>query len=163
MNAAAIDPTETTEPAPRSARPGMHKRGREMSEVKRYYAEAVNEHALGAFVSSKDYDALAAQRDEAVAAHEALGKVYNFTQLGFGKMMAQRDEGLAREAELRERLAAETGYYRSTLRNVLKDIRDDIARGGLAPSWSGVAETISIALNTAGTDSPGCADGEKAP
>lgn len=29
------------------------------------------------------------------------------------------------------------------LRNVVKDIRDDVARGGMALSWSGVADTIS--------------------
>lgn len=79
----------------------------------------------------------------------------------YDALAAQRDEGLAREAELREQLAAETAYYRSTLRNVLKDIRDDIARGGLAPSWSGVAETISIVLNVASTNSPGGADAQK--
>jgi hypothetical protein len=53
-------------------------------------------------VMAEHYDALAAQRDEAVAAHEALGKVCSFRQLGFEKMRAQRDEGLAREAELQK-------------------------------------------------------------
>ncbi len=48
----------------------------------------------------------------------------------------------------RDQLAAEAAYYRSTLRNVLKDIRDDLARGGLAPSWHGVAETISIVIGS---------------
>lgn len=47
----------------------------------------------------------------------------------------------------REAVAAEAAYYRATLRNVLKDIRDDLARGGLAESWHGVAETISVVLS----------------
>ncbi len=45
-----------------------------MSGVKRYYGETLDENDYGAFVLASDYDALA----------------------------AQRDEGLAREAELRE-------------------------------------------------------------
>lgn len=53
-----------------------------------------------------------------------------------------------------EQLAAEVSYYRSTLRSVLKDIRDDLVRGGLAPSWAGVAETISVVLNNDRSASP---------
>lgn len=45
-----------------------------------------------------------------------------------------------------ELLRRESSIYRRTLRCVLKDIRDDIARGGLAESWDDVAETISIVL-----------------
>lgn len=48
-----------------------------------------------------------------------------------------------------ERLQLEASYYRATLRNVLKDVRDDLARGGLPDSWRGIAETISATLGAA--------------
>ncbi|MGP9826850.1 hypothetical protein ACT048_20465 [Ectopseudomonas khazarica] len=60
-------------------------------------------------------------------------------------------------AELRaenERLQLASNCYRVTLRSVLKDIRDDIARGGMAESWSGVAETISVVLEQGETAIP---------
>lgn len=50
----------------------------------------------------------------------------------------------------RERLSIEIDIYRATLRNVLKDIRDDLARGGLPLSWNGIAETISCVLRNDG-------------
>nr|WP_288453400.1 hypothetical protein [uncultured Pseudomonas sp.] len=56
--------------------------------------------------------------------------------------------GAVPEADI-ERMQWEASYYRSTLRNVLKDIRDDLVRGGLPDSWRGVAETISITLECA--------------
>ncbi|WP_220816186.1 hypothetical protein [Pseudomonas paralcaligenes] len=57
----------------------------------------------------------------------------------------------ALEAEC-EQLRTGVAYYRSTLRNVLKDIRDDLVRGGLPPSWAGIAETISVALSIEGIE-----------
>lgn len=39
------------------------------------------------------------------------------------------------------------------LRNIVKDIRDDLARGGMARSWEHVADTISAFINV---DGSGC-------
>ncbi|MDH1341893.1 hypothetical protein [Ectopseudomonas oleovorans] len=49
-----------------------------------------------------------------------------------------------------EALRLANNCYRVTLRSVLKDIRDDIARGGMAESWHGVAETIAVVLEQGG-------------
>lgn len=58
-------------------------------------------------------------------------------------------------------LRAEVDYYRFNLRNVLKDIRADLARGGMAPSWKGVAETISVVLSyDTGAPSPAGVDAD---
>jgi len=62
-------------------------------------------------------------------------------------MTGEEYDALHAEAEA---LRLANNCYRATLRSVLKDIRDDITRGGLAESWSGVAETIAIVLEQEG-------------
>ncbi|MDQ2077465.1 hypothetical protein [Marinimicrobium sp. ABcell2] len=49
------------------------------------------------------------------------------------------------------------GIYQHVLRNLVKDIRDDVERGGMAPSWEGVAKTIDIYI-----DSPEAAETQQA-
>lgn len=71
------------------------------------------------------------------------------------------DERLAAVEAQRDQFLAVAGYYRATLRNVLKDIRDDLVRGGMAPSWDGVAETISVVLSyDTGAPSPAGVDAD---
>jgi hypothetical protein len=47
---------------------------------------------------------------------------------------------------LPEQVPAASDYYRSMLRAILKDIRDEIPRGGLPQSWNNIAEAISETL-----------------
>jgi hypothetical protein len=79
-------------------------------------------------------------------------------------LAAQRDEGLAREAELREQLAAETGYYRSTLRNVLKDNQGVVFETPVLCRSCQQYTSSRDHFDEAGKCKarPGCADGEKA-
>jgi hypothetical protein len=50
-------------------------------------------------------------------------------------------------AALKAQDCAESDYYRSMLRAVLKDIRDEIPRGGLPQSWNDIADSISASLH----------------
>lgn len=49
-------------------------------------------------------------------------------------------------AASREQVPVVSDYCRSMLRAVLKDIRDEIPRGGLPQSWNDIAEAISETL-----------------
>lgn len=70
----------------------------------------------------------------------------NSARLGNAVVMPER-------CEYCENLSRATDYYRSMLRAVLKDIRDEIPRGGLPPSWDDIADSISITLNQTSFDS----------
>jgi len=110
-----------------------------MSEVKRFYINGRDweqeEDPSGDLVSASDYDALA----------------------------AQRDEGLAREAELRAALLKARSWIESARDGVLYPIAQDfdgvvgMNAEGLGSLTPGLLDNIDKVLA-----SPGCADGEKA-
>jgi hypothetical protein len=185
MNAAAIDPTETTEPAPRSARPGMHKRGREMSDPK--MREDFEAWACSHEVYEDDGERLPMTRlSGCYYEHVQTQAAWEAWQASRDALAAQRDEGLAREAALREQVrkldlqVSEYDYTcdavyreRDTLKQRLAEAVERVqesqaellamkAEVGFRGFTLGVIGRNDHFLGQVNEASPGCADGEKA-
>jgi len=158
-----------------------------MSEEKRRICHVCagmpREYFCGVCDEGRDYDALAAQRDELMQARNGLVENNDALHMQLAELRAQRDEGLAREAEaqrtielyvkgeaslreeneaLQQRLAEAEKLPRAVtdVIEIAKKIEKQAFAKGVENFEIGTFSSLAYALKRLA--SPGCADGEKA-
>lgn len=130
-------------------------------EVRKEFADAPLVLEADALARIACLEGEIAKRDEELAACRVAVENCDLFRARIAELEADRDrlkrmadnysalnmDAQAELAAIKAQELAESDYYRSMLRAVLKDIRDEIPRGGLPQSWNDIADSISASLH----------------